>query len=160
MESAARLLTIDETTSAVDEYIDSNVLPKIPRGFYLYFHEHLGVFSFERLRKICAHIAVCQHTPGANGASGPTICSELTRIKTRRLINATILDWLLDRPWCIHEYWKNFNAILFWGTTLIDTSSVPYVMGMRWENSSWHKVTVRRDNLFDDSFVSAILDDS
>lgn len=63
-------------------------------------------------------------------------------LKSKKVLNACVLDYLLENPHLIPEDWKkdskgNTRYIFFWGTIFRDSDGHLYVRCLYWHDGSW-----------------------
>lgn len=92
--------------------IDGDADPFIPQGLKVDSHRKCGVINPLRITLYTADV---QNAGFVNGA-------DLGReLESRPVLNACVLDFLLDNPHLIPESWKG-RLVVFWGTVYLDSS--------------------------------------
>ena len=60
------------------------------------------------------------------------------KLKGKPVLNATVLDWLLEHPEYIPEDWKG-KYVYFWGTIYSSPHGDRYVLCLYWGGGAWHR---------------------
>jgi len=129
---------VDETKPVIDCDVD----PFIPKGWAVAVEEHqsCGQLVWDTT-KIKLHLSDNQKT--GNDFDGHHLRQELSGLP---VLNACVLDYLLDHQNLIPEEWKG-EVVYFWGTIyrVLDNSLV--VFGMYWNGSMWtlHRCWLKHD---------------
>jgi hypothetical protein len=111
---------------------DTGVLPFTPPGWSVEKHISCGLW---------------QCNPGTIGLfrsekqkkkyqEGSKLRKVIDAIKGKKLLNANVLDYLLDHPELIPESWQN-KHIFFWGTIYRYSGSRLCVRHLNWSISKW-----------------------
>jgi len=58
------------------------------------------------------------------------------KLKDQTILNACVLDYLIENPNLIPEEWKNKN-VFFWGTIYRDSDGSLCVRGLSWDGDGW-----------------------
>lgn len=100
---------------SVDNMIDCDNDPFIPYGWQVKEHRKMGNIEFD-LSKLRFFISEKQKV--SNCVEGSDLNDEL---KSKKILNANVLDYLLSHPYMIPEKWKRDKYgetlyIVFWGT--------------------------------------------
>jgi hypothetical protein len=112
-----------------ERLIDCDSAPFIPNGWSVEEHKKSGFFKFDPA-KISLYLSKKQKK-GSIG--GHDLRKELSN---KPVMNANILDYLLDHPELIPEEWKG-KYIFFWGTIYRDSDGNLYVRCLYWRGSEW-----------------------
>ncbi len=96
----------------IKHIIDCDVQPFIPKGWRIDEHRKGGQLEWSSAK-------ILLYTPEVQEVEyifGNALRKELTG---KRVLNACVLDYLLDNPHLIPEEWKN-KRVFFWGTVYLD----------------------------------------
>lgn len=74
----------------------------------------------------------------------------------KNVLNATVLDWLLEHPDQIPESWKG-QYVYFWGTIYRNSDDNLYVRYLYWNDDKWNWNYNWLDNDFDDQNPAVLL---
>ncbi len=114
---------------AIEHRIDCDDAPMIPKGSSLEEHQKGGMLQFD-ITKVNLHL----HCNQKNGnIEGSKLREEL---KSKKVLNANVLDYLLVNPHLIPEEWKG-KAVFFWGTIYRYSSGSLYVRHLYWGDTRW-----------------------
>ncbi|HQB76530.1 MAG TPA: hypothetical protein PLI25_03055 [bacterium] len=114
----------------IEHLIDCDSAPFIPKGWSLEEHRRNGFLKFDP-----AKISLYLPRKQKKGIEG----EELRKILANKpVMNANILDYLLDHPELIPEDWKD-KYVFFWGTIYRLPNGVPAVRCLEWDyyKQSW-----------------------
>lgn len=115
---------------AVKHVIDLNADPMVPDGWSV--KEHHKGSSFEwNPAKIALYLSEQQNN--GNFIEGNKLRKKL---KSKTVLNACLLDYLLAHPQLIPEDWKG-KTVFFWGTIYCDSDGDLCVRFLIWNGSEW-----------------------
>jgi len=128
----AQQLQQPEVVVAADLVIDCDAQPIIPEQFEIYLHKPGGQFIWDKAK---VGLSVVDDKPHPDG---PAVANEMRWKRNKKLVlNANVLDWLLQHPKQIPEEWKD-KEVHFWSTvyhhSVIDTLAVRYLY---WKDGYW-----------------------
>lgn len=130
---AAKHLAVIKGVSEIKEIahlINCDAEPFIPPGFSVEEHKRGGLFKFDPA-KGSLYLSEKQN----NGRiSGHDLRTEL---RGKPVMNANVLDWLLDHQEFIPEEWKG-KAVFFWGTIYRNSGDKLVVRYLYWNGSKWN----------------------
>lgn len=110
--------------------IDTDADPFIPEGFTLMEHKKSGLLKLDVL-KISLYLSEKQKR---GGIKANNLKKELS---SKPVMNANVLDYLLEHQELIPEEWKS-ESIFFWGTIYCDLHNNPCVRYLYWLGSKWY----------------------
>lgn len=111
--------------------IDLDAAPRIPYdGWNVESHTKGGQFHWNK-DKVKLHLSPNQMDGKA--IEGNKLRKELAGLP---VMNANVLDYLLDHPHLIPEEWKG-NAVFFWGTIYRNPDGRLYVRYLVWNDGRW-----------------------
>lgn len=111
----------------IEHLIDCDVNPFIPNGWAVEEHKKGGMFKFNP-EKISLYLSKKQKK---GSISGHDLRKELA---DKPVMNAKVLDYLLDHPELIPEEWKG-KYIFFWGTIYRRSDGRLGVRYLYWDGS-------------------------
>lgn len=121
--------------------IDCDSNPEVPEGLYVRNHKKGGQLEFDG-RKVLLHRAPGQNYKTENGVVseqvtlGPYMYAHI-RDRCIKVLNANVLDFLLQNPDLIPEEWKG-QKVFFWGTTYGGEDFLIAVRFLWWDkNEGW-----------------------
>lgn len=111
--------------------IDLDADPFVPDGWTVEKHQKGGQFKW-RTNNVSLHLDKSQK----NGRviEGSKLRKELER---KLVLNANVLDYLLDHPHLIPEEWKS-EFVFFWGTVYRNRDGYLFVRYFLWSDDRWH----------------------
>lgn len=109
--------------------IDCTVEPLISGDWTIEKHE--GLWQIEWPEQVGLFLSDDQKN--RNAILGYKLLEEL---EGKSVLNACVLDWLLDHQEFIPKEWKK-DSIFFWGTIWLDKDDVPHVQGLVWSDTKW-----------------------
>jgi len=119
-----------------DQTIDCGADPVIPyEGWVVHQHQSGGRPRFHS-RNLGLHVT-------ANQRRKPITGYDLwTQLPRELVLNANVLDFLLDRPEFVPSRWKigergGTRYIYFWGTIYRDRADDLHVRGLYWKGDEW-----------------------
>jgi len=118
-----------KSLKAPSHLIDCDAPPFVPFEWSVEKHQLGGLWEFNP-----AKISFYQSSRQIKGSiEGHKLRQELTN---KPVLNANVLDYLLDHPELIPEDWKN-KRIYFWGTIYRDSDGDLYVRQLDRDGSKW-----------------------
>ena len=115
----------------IEHPIDCDATPFIPNGWSVKEHKKGGMFKFNP-KKISLHLSKKQKK---GSIEGNDLRKELANQPP--VLNANVLDYLLDYPELIPEEWKG-KYIFFWGTIYRSSDGGLRVRCLGWDGSRWY----------------------
>jgi hypothetical protein len=128
--------------------IDCNAHPFVPPEWFVEKHQLGGLWEFNPT-KVFFYPSNRQVT---GSIEGHKLRQKLT---DKSVLNANVLDYLLDHPELIPEDWKN-KRIYFWGTIYRDSDGDLYVRQLDWDGSKWSWHFKWLNNIFSIGSFAAI----
>ena len=131
MEGVKGLLSGNMELKVINHIIDCSTPPLIPYDGWK-VEEHVTGKSFTwDPTKVRLHLS-------KNQMDGKTIeGNKLSKeLKDLPVMNANVLDYLLDHPYLIPEEWKG-NAVFFWGTIYRNSGDDLCVRCLIWGGGRW-----------------------
>ena len=110
--------------------IDGDAKPFCPKGFSVESHRKMGQFDFKP-SKIELWLSEKQKKEGEFGKGFRKEIEKLDGV-----MNANVLDRLLENTHLIPEYWKD-GFVYFWGTIYRDVSGNLCVRRLYWVGHKW-----------------------
>ena len=108
--------------------INCSADPFCPDGWTVEQHDRsLGQLELD-VSKILLHLSANQK---GGGVKGKELCKEL-KLKDKPVLNANVLDWLLNHQELIPDEWKKEGFIFFWGTIYRDSGGRLGVRSLWW----------------------------
>ncbi len=109
--------------------IDCDALPSIPDGWSIEEHRKGGKLEWNS-EKVSLYLSEIQKT-------GLIVGNELRKeLNHKTVLNACVLDYLLDNPHLIPEDWKG-KCIFFWGTVYRRRNGGLFVRYLYWNGGRW-----------------------
>lgn len=130
--------------------IDCNARPYIPDGWKVVEHQKGGKFEWNP-KKIRLYLSDRQR--GNSYITGNELRKEL---KSKKVLNACVLDWLLAHPEFIPEEWKGM-FVYFWGTIYRHSDGYLLVRYLYWDGDKWDWCNCRLDNGWGSRDSAAVL---
>lgn len=129
IEGADRFLRGDVELVVKKHVIDCDASPFVPEGWEVVEHQNSGSFKWNP-DEIELYIAGEQKSGSIGG-------HELKKkLMGKPVLNANVLDYLLEHPELIPEVWKG-KWIYFWGTIYRDPVGSLCVRCLRWYGGEW-----------------------
>ena len=129
-------------------------MQKYPEGYDWTVVEHrkMGDYEFNASR---IGLYQSRKQQGNSYLYGNELREEL---KDKNVLNANVLDFLLDNPYLIPEEWKGKN-VFFWGTIFKDRDGRCCVSCMYWDGlSAWRRdYRYFSNNAFDAEYPAAVV---
>lgn len=114
--------------------INCNVSPSIPSGLKVHAHRKHGKLTWDKAKfSDIKYLFLSEGQKGEKHLAGRLLHKELTG---KPVMNACVLDWLLDHPDQIPDSWKG-KAIFFWGTEYSDSDGRLCVRYLYWRGTEW-----------------------
>jgi hypothetical protein len=132
--------------------IDCDVDPFVPKGFQVEVHMRCGQLPWDP-DAVRLYLSDSQLDCGWIG--GHELRKQLTQ---KIVLNANVLDFLLDHTHLIPEAWKD-KAIFFWGTVYRRSGDDLCVRYLRWHGGVWHWLYRWLDDDWRNNYASAMLAD-
>lgn len=132
----------------IEHLIDCDVAPFIPDGSSVEEHKKGGMFKFSP-EKISFYFSKKQKK---GSIEGNDLRKELANYP---VLNANVLDYLLDHPKLIPEEWKG-KVIFFWGTIYRDSAINLSVYCLLWYGFEWRRNYVWLNDDFSCDDLAAI----
>jgi len=114
----------------VKHVIDCDADPFVPAGWKVEEHKKGGQLEWDP-SKVSLYLS--EYQKGGRFIQGYDLRKEL---EGKPVLNANVLDYLLDHPELIPEEWKG-KAIFFWGTVYRYSGGSLYVRCLYWGGSQW-----------------------
>lgn len=108
-QSLRRWLLENVCVPSVEHFIDTNAEPLVPFGWSIEEHRSHGLM---RWSADDVTLWLSEHQQSGAAAAGKAIHAKL---KDQAVLNATVLDYLFDRPELIPPSWED-QFVFFWGT--------------------------------------------
>jgi len=124
-----------------ENIIDFNLKPFTPRGWVVDEHLQFGKWPFD-INAVSLYRDEKQKNESLIGGHDLRI-----NLVGRLLLNANVLDFLIDHPNLIPEPWKEFY-VFFWGTLYRNQRNELQVRGLVWDGRSWNWLTRCLDEKF------------
>lgn len=130
------LLQIKEVLSGCAEIvykpqvIDCDATPFVPRGWKVEKHTKIGLLNWDSSK---AGLYLSDDQQGGNFITTIDLCDEL---KSRIVLNANVLDFLLDHQGLIPDNWKG-KIVLFRGTIYRNSLGSPQVRLLYWSGADY-----------------------
>ncbi len=114
----------------IGNVIDCDAASFVPKGWSVEEHRKGGQFAWDP-GKVSLYLSESQK----NGSviSGNKLRKEL---QDKPVLNANVLDYLLEHPELIPEEWKG-KYIFFWGTIYRGSDGGLYVRCLSWDGERW-----------------------
>jgi hypothetical protein len=115
--------------------IDTDVIPFIPYGWSIGEHQKGGLFEWSGE----SYFLLLTKKQASGAVKGSQLQETLSNVP---VLNACVLDYLIDNPHLIPEEWKA-KKVFFWGTTYLNLDGVTFVrylynsIGGRWYCGSY-----------------------
>ncbi len=109
----------------IEHLINCDADPYLPNGWSVEEHQKGGQFSFNPT-KVELYLS-------KKSIVGNDLRKE---IKSKKVLNANVLDYLLDQPELIPDDWKE-KHVFFFGTIYRDSGDNLYVRCLHWHGSRW-----------------------
>ena len=115
-----------------DEHIiNCNTDPIVPEGWAVEEHQWGGKIPWRNAAKVYLHVSGRQNS--SEWHRGHNLRIEL---EGEPVLNANVLDYLLENPFLIPESWKG-NCVFFWGTIYRFRDNMLLVRCLYWKNNGW-----------------------
>jgi hypothetical protein len=150
VDSLIRFINNDCRVQIIGNHeIDTSRTPNLPfDGVTIEEHQKSGKMILD-LSKINLYLSEEQKTGSIGGYK---LRKEL---KGKKVMNACVLDYLLDNPHLIPEEWKS-RAVFFWGTIFRDSDDGLCVRYLVWRNGEWQAHCGWIEHDFDGSGPAAV----
>lgn len=125
IENGTKLVNQEE----LNHLIDCDADPLVPRDWKVHFHRRRGMLGWNP-QKIKLFFA-----PEQTGSSTIEGLELFKRLRTERVLNANVLDYLLQHRELIPEEWKDYT-VYFWGTVYIRCGEL-VVRCLFWNGFNW-----------------------
>ena len=110
--------------------IDCNAHPFVPDGWTVKEHKKSGQLEWDPTK---VELYLDEGQQNGNRIKG----NELRKmLKSKPVLNANVLDYLLAHPNLIPEEWKG-RTVFFWGTIYRDSDGYQYVRYLYWDHDWW-----------------------
>lgn len=114
--------------------IDCDADPIVPDGWEVVEHQEGGQFEWDSA-KVALYLSDKQKSGVIEG-------NELRKeLKSQRVLNANVLDYLLAHPHLIPEEWRGklvfFWGTIYWGTIYRSAHGSLYVRCLLWRGDGW-----------------------
>jgi hypothetical protein len=104
-----RALLNNVSLPSVDHFINADATPQIPSGWSIEEHKPAGLIRWHP-----SDVALWSSAAQQQGA--PIVGTDLrAQLEGRRVLNATVMDYLFDHPDLIPPDWEG-QCVFFWGT--------------------------------------------
>ncbi len=151
--SAATLDTVRERP-IVTKATNMALFPQVARRCSVSENIAHDWFTADSYKKIVACIAPCQKKRG--GAYVTEIYDHIVGSSPMRVLNGTVLQSLLGQSHLIPESFKNHEAVLFLGTSLVDGTGASFVVGVRFAYG-WTSFLYPYHARYDIAYASAVV---
>jgi hypothetical protein len=146
--------------------VDCDLDPKISSGLFLTGkgteHRKMGKITLEKRAdgKLYANNKEVIRYLSPNQENGKVIDGYKLRqeLKDKQVLNACILDVLLDNPWLIPDEWKD-GFTWFWGTIFCDSDGDLCVRCLHWSVRQWRRGSRSLGSSWGVQFPAALLAD-
>jgi len=112
--------------------IDCDADPLVLEGYKVEEHIKGGQFEWDPA-KVELYLSEEQKSEVVEG----NILRE--ELKKKTVLNANVLDYLIDHPHLIPEEWRKGNIVFFWGTTYCYSADQLLVRCLVWGSDGWRK---------------------
>ena len=149
------LLPPAEITSTSPSVINCDATPRSLEGLEVDAHQHGGEYAFD-----ASHVEL--HLNDGQRHDRCIRGDKLhKRLSERLVLNANVLDHLLDNPNLIPDEWRLdergcIRNIVFWGTIYRDRSDDRYVRYLYWRENGWDSGAAWLGFDFDRSYPAAL----
>ncbi|MFH0912563.1 MAG: hypothetical protein V1807_02825 [Patescibacteria group bacterium] len=110
--------------------IDCDADPFLPTGWKVEQHNKGGQFALDTSK---IHFYLSKGQKNGKTIGGNKLRKEL---QNKPVLNANVLDWLLDHPEFIPEEWKS-KYVFFWGTIYRSAGGHLVVRSLHWHGTRW-----------------------
>ena len=144
--------------------VDGDLDPNVTSGLYLTEeesgHRKMGKITFEKNADGKLYLngieVIRYYSPGQRGGKFIKGYDLRNELKGKRVLNAHIMDVLMENPQIIPDEWKT-GSTYFWGTIFRNASGRLYVEFLYWSSDKWHWSCDSLDHYLDGSEPAAVL---
>ncbi len=116
-----------------EHFIDTDAAPFERPGFKVEKHIGRGLWQY----KLASIELFRSEKQKRNYQEGNKLKEVIEALKSRKALNANVLDYLLAHPELIPESWKG-KAVFFWGTIYRYSNGNLCVRYLYWSDSRWY----------------------
>ena len=129
----AGMANLLEKLLSAEYVIDCDADPFIPDGWTVEEHRKGGQFNWDKeAQKDALYL-----DKGQENGKGIKEGNTLRKVLAGKLVlNANVLDYLLEKPYLIPEEWKN-KTVFFWGTIYCDRYDNLCIRHLSWDGGRW-----------------------
>lgn len=132
--------------------INCDIVPLVPNGWKVVQHVKGGQLEWNPAD---VELYLDESQKEGKSIKGNKLRQRLAKLIGKRVMNANILDFLLDHPELIPEEWKG-KAIFFWGTVYRSSDGNLCVRYLYWDGGRWHWIYCGIGNDFDGADSAAL----
>lgn len=136
-EEMVQQLQRPETPAVMDLTIDCDAEPAAPPRFKIFAHKSDGQLVWDPTKVELYLIPGQQKSANGSWQTEKAINIYLAlEFDNKKILNATVLDWLLTHPDQIPATWKG-QKVNFWGTVYSDIADNRYIRYLSWQDNHW-----------------------